>query len=212
MMTDYRTIVLIGPMMAGKSTVGCLLSERLGLAQRVLDDLRWDYFDEIGYDEEETRRIVAAKGMTGLLAYWKPFEVHAVERVLAEHSNCVIDFGAGYTVQEDEALFERVEKALAPFEYVFLLRPSADDEESIRVLNERMARLLRDEGQPEEIIPEVLAANETFVRHPANGRLAKWVVYTEGKTAEETCEEIVGLIGGFNARTQGGKDAKGLIG
>lgn len=192
---DGRTVILIGPMMAGKSTVGRLLAERLGLEQRVLDDLRWDYFNEIGYDEAETRRIVEEAGMTGLLAYWKPFEVHAVERVLAEYSDCVIDFGAGYTVQEDAGLFERVEKALAPFEYIFLLRPSADDAESVRVLNERMARLLREVGQPEERIPEVLAANETFVRHPANGRLAKYVVYTEGKTAEETCEEIVGLIG-----------------
>ncbi len=62
------------------------------------------------------------------------------------------------------------------------------------------------------MIPEVLAANETFVRHPANGRLAKQVVYTEGKTPEETCEEIVELIGVFNAKTQGDKDAKGLVG
>jgi len=196
-MMENRTIILIGPMMAGKSTIGRLLSERLGLEQRVLDDLRWDYFNEIGYDEAETRRIVEKEGMTGLLAYWKPFEVHAVERVLAEHSNCVIDFGAGYTVQEDETLFGCVEKALAPYEHVILLRPSPDDEVSVRVLNERMARLLREEGQPEELIPEILAANETFVMHPANGRLAKQVVYTEGKTPEETCEEIMGLIGGF---------------
>ncbi len=209
---DDKTIILIGPMMAGKSTIGRLLSERLGLEQKVLDDLRWDYFNEIGYDEAETKRIVAKEGMTGLLAYWKPFEVHAVERVLAEHSDCVIDFGAGYTVQEDEKLFGRVEKALAPFEHVFLLRPSADDLDSVRVLNDRMARLLREEEQPEAMIPEVLAANETFVRHPANGRLAKQVVYTEGKTPEETCEEIVELIGVFNAKTQGDKDAKGLVG
>jgi shikimate kinase len=192
---DNRTIILIGPMMVGKSTIGRLLSERLGLEQKVLDDLRWDYFNEIGYDEKETRRIVEQEGMTGLLAYWKPFEVHAVERVLAEHSNCVIDFGAGYTVQEDEGLFGRVEKALAPYEHVFLLRPSPDDDESVQVLNERMATLLREVGQPEERIPAVLAANENFVKHPANGRLAKQVVYTEGMTPEETFEEIIGLIG-----------------
>jgi shikimate kinase len=182
-------------MMAGKSTVGRLLAERLDIEQRILDDLRWDYFDEIGYDNEESRRIVEEEGMTGLLAYWKPFEAHAVERALADHSNCVIDFGAGYTVQDDEALFGRVEKSLAPFEHVILLLPSPDEEESVRILNQRMETLLREYEQPEETIPEVLAANENFVKHPANGRLAKLVIYTKGKSPEETCEEIVRLLG-----------------
>lgn len=188
------TIILIGPMMAGKSTVGELLAQRLDIPQIALDDIRWDYFDEIGYDHEATKEIVAECGMTGLMAYWKPFEVHAVERVLADHENCIIDFGAGYTVHDDESLFARVEKALAPFDHVLLLLPSPDLNESITILNERMAALLRDVGQPEERIPEVLAANEGFVRSPHNGRLANHVVFTEGKTPAETCDEIIKLI------------------
>lgn len=192
----HETIVLIGPMMAGKSTIGRLLSERLGLPQFILDDLRWEYFNEIGYDEDEARRIATSEaGRLGLLDYWKPFEVHAVERVLTDHSNCVIDFGAGYTVQKDEALFGRVQRALAPYKHVILLLPSPDLEESITILNERMAALLREHNQPEEHVPDVLKANEEFVRHPANGRLAKWVSYTQGKTPEETCMEIVKRLG-----------------
>jgi shikimate kinase len=186
-----KTIILIGPMMAGKSTIGRLLAERLGLEQIELDEVRWGYFNEIGYDEEESRRIVSEQGMLGLFAYWKPFEVHAVERVLADHSNCVIDFGAGYTVQTDEELFGRVEQALAPYEHVILLLPSSDLDESVGILNERLVALLREYEQPEERIPDVLKANEEFVRNPANGRLAKRVVYTGGKTPEKTCEEIV---------------------
>lgn len=187
-----KTIILIGPMMAGKSTIGRLLSERLGLPQIILDDLRWDYFNEIGYDDEESRRIVASEaGFRGLLDYWKPFEVHAVERVLADHDQGVIDFGAGYTVQEDEALFGRVEQALAPYEHVILLLPSPDLDKSMAILNERMEALMREHDQPEERIPIVLQANEEFVKLPCNGRLAKRVVYTEGKTPEETCEELL---------------------
>lgn len=190
-----ETIVLIGPMMAGKSTVGRLLSERLELPQFILDDLRWDYFKEIGYDEEEARRIARSDaGMNGLLAYWKPFEVYAVERVLADHSRGVIDFGAGYTVQEDEALFGRVEQALAPYPHVYLLLPSPDIDNSIKILNERMAALLRKVEQPEESIPAVLEANEAFVRLPHNGRLAKKVIFTDGKTPEATCEEIARMV------------------
>lgn len=180
--------------MAGKSTVGELLAKRLDLPQIALDDIRWGYFEEIGYTHEASEQVVAQSGMSGLLAYWKPFEVYAVERVLAEHSNCIIDFGAGYTVHQDERLFSRVEKALAAYEHVFLLLPSPDEDESISILNKRMADLLKEAGQPEERILEVLAANEEFVRSPHNGRLAKHVVFTKGKTPAETCDEIIELI------------------
>ncbi|MFZ0545788.1 MAG: hypothetical protein WAM60_10150 [Candidatus Promineifilaceae bacterium] len=190
------TIILIGPMMAGKSTIGRLLSEQLNIPQFILDDLRWDYFNEIGYDEDEARRIATSDaGMLGLLEYWKPFEVHAVERILADHNNCVIDFGAGYTVQKDETLFGRIERALAPYKQVILLLPSPDLDESVSVLNQRMTALLREHNQPEERIPDVLKANEEFVRLPHNGRLAKRIIYTNGKTPEETCAEIIAGIG-----------------
>jgi hypothetical protein len=91
-------------------------------------------------------------------------------------------------------LLDRVERALAPFEHVILLLPSADTEESISILNERLANMLEKEQVPKEQIATVLELNEGMVRHPANGRLAKMVVYTDGKTAEETCEEVVRLI------------------
>jgi shikimate kinase len=190
-----KTIILIGPMSAGKSAVGRLLAERLGLEQIELDEIRWDYFNEIGYDEDEVRRIMTTgNGVLEMLAYWKPFEVHAVERVLADHQNCVIDFGAGYTVQEDEVLFGRIQQALAPFSYVILLLPSPDPRESITILNKRLAEMLSAHDQPQEQIAQVLQVNEGFVTHPSNGRLAKMTVYSKGKTAEETCGDIMRLI------------------
>ena len=44
-------IVLIGPVRAGKSTLGRLLAQRLDLPQVSVDELRWKYHKEIGYDE-----------------------------------------------------------------------------------------------------------------------------------------------------------------
>ena len=88
-------IVLIGPVRSGKSTQGKLLAEKLGVPQFSLDKLRWDYFAEIGYDEAEEDRIMEAEGWPGVLAYWKPFEPHALERLLAEHPGGVVDFGCG---------------------------------------------------------------------------------------------------------------------
>ena len=45
------TIILIGPLGAGKSTVWHLLAEKLGLPQCSVDDVRWKYYEEIGYDK-----------------------------------------------------------------------------------------------------------------------------------------------------------------
>lgn len=186
-------IILIGPMSAGKSTIAQLLAERLELPRVELDEMRWDYYDEIGYDQAEASRIVRSdQGMPGLLRYWKPFEAHAVERVLAEYRHCVLDFGAGHSVYEDDALFARVHQALSPYPNVILLLPSPDPDESTEILNARFARLLEEEIG--EVDPELLALNEHFVRHPSNQRLAQRVIYTNGKTPEETCEEILQVI------------------
>ncbi|MEO0409294.1 MAG: shikimate kinase, partial [Cyanobacteria bacterium P01_A01_bin.135] len=81
-------IVLIGPQSAGKSTVGELLAARLDLPQVSMDELRWGYYKEIGYDEALAERK-KRQGAWSIIRYWKPFEAYAVERLLTEHTNCV---------------------------------------------------------------------------------------------------------------------------
>src|SRR3954453_3382277 len=132
-----REVVLIGPMGVGKSTQGKLLAEALGLPQCSVDKPRWDFYAEIGFDDKKQREIGEKEGFEGIYRYWKPFEAHAVERLLADHHDCVIDFGAGHSVFETGALFERVRKALEPYPNVVLLLPSPDPEESISVLHTR---------------------------------------------------------------------------
>lgn len=184
------TVLLIGPMCAGKSTLAALLSKRLDLPRIEMDDIRWDYYAEIGYDSQKAARLAQSdEGMMALIQYWKPFEAHAVARALEEHQGCVLDFGAGHSVFEDEALLEKVETALAPFKNVFLILPSPDPVESVEVLNRRFRQLLeREVGHVDE---RLLRLNEHFVRHPSNRRLAKHVVYTKGRTPEDTCQEIL---------------------
>ena len=139
--------------------------------------------------------------MKGLIEYWKPFEVHAVERALTEFQNCVMDFGAGHSVYEDPALFDRIEKALKPYNYVFLILPSPDLDRSVEIVNRRFSELLVNEvGKIDE---ELLALNEHFVRHPSNAQLAKKTFYTEGKSARQTVGEILDWV-----EDQGGFDRK----
>jgi shikimate kinase len=169
----------------GKSTQGKLLAAALGLSQCSMDEVRWDYYREIGFDDEKQREIGEKEGFGGIYRYWKPFEAHAVERLLADHHDCVIDFGAGHSVSEDGELFERVRKALIACPNVVLLLPSPDPEESIRVLHNRNGGGLS---------PGEFDLNAHFVRHHSNYDLAKIVIYTEGKTPEETRDSILAAI------------------
>jgi shikimate kinase len=179
-----REIILIGPIGAGKSTVGELLAQKLGIPQISMDDLREGYYKEIGYDAELAKQKRRAQGFWGIYRYWKPFEVHAVERILADHKDCIIDFGAGHAVYEDDDLFTRAQQALLPYPNVILLLPSPDPNESIAMLNEREPWLM-------EMNPNI---NEHFIRHPSNYELAKHIIYTNDKTPQEVCMEITHLI------------------
>lgn len=184
------TIILIGPMSAGKSTIAKLLAEKLNLPRYEVDENRWEYYNEIGYDKAVASQIAKSdQGMLGLLRYWKPFEAHSVERVLADHPNCVIDFGAGHSVYEDEELFNRVQRVLAPYPNVILLLPSPDLDESVEILNARFGQLLMEEIG--EIDQALFGVNEHFVKNPSNHKLATMIIYTNGKTPDETCAEIL---------------------
>lgn len=182
-------IILIGPIGAGKSTQAGLLAKKLGLPRCSMDDVRFAYYKEIGYDEAEQKRIEGESGFLGVYRYWKPFEIHAVERLTAEYQGHVIDFGGGHSVYEDPALLARAEKALAPHRNVVLLLPSPDPDESVRVLKARSQAHVGWDG-----INGDLDFHEHFVKHPSNRALAKQVVYTLGKSADETCDEIIAAL------------------
>jgi hypothetical protein len=156
--------------------------------QHSMDDLRWEYYREIGYDAEVQKSLWEQQGFDAVVRYWKPFEAHAVERVLSAHHDCapgcVIDFGAGHSHYEDETLFARAQQALAPFPNVVLLLPSADLDESIQILADRT----------KDVAPPGFD-HTPFVKHPSNHRLARHTVYTKDATPEQTRDQIIALLG-----------------
>ena len=183
------TIILIGPLGAGKTTVGQLLAKKLDLPFCSIDTVREAYYRKVGYDDAIASRIAASpQGLQGVLRYSKPFEVQMVEQVLADHHG-IIDFGASNSVYDDEALFTRVENALAPYPNVILLLPSLDMDESVEILKNRLTQMLIEAGK--DYSDELFELNQYFVKHPSNQRLAKRVIYTKDKTPNDILEEIV---------------------
>ena len=61
-------VIIIGPMCAGKSTVAQYLAERLDFPRIELDEVRWTYYEEIGYDQAAVGPIMKAEGSAAWLA------------------------------------------------------------------------------------------------------------------------------------------------
>jgi adenylate kinase family enzyme len=177
-----ESIILIGPMNTGKSTLGKLLSEKTGLPQFSLDDLRWKYYEEAGFGRDKVDTHIKKHGFLNTLWYWKKYEAYTVERTFEDHTRGVFDFGGGHSVYKDPELFNRVNRCLHRFDNVVLILPSENKKESIEILKNQGHK------KREDWMPELI---EHFVQHPSNSTLAKYTVYTKGKTPEISRDEIL---------------------
>jgi shikimate kinase len=192
------TILLIGPLCAGKSTVGQLLAERVNLPYCSVDTLPLEDFTKLGLDMQRVEMLRETEGWLAAYHYMLEFGVRVVEQLLAEQRRRVIDFGAPYSTYEDDSLFERVKKAFAPYRNVVLLLPSPDLDESTRILKKRMAER-KGHTKLRRWLMGLRAETgidyeELYVKHRSNFQLAQVVIYTEGKSPEQTRDEIIEML------------------
>lgn len=189
-----ETVIIIGPMTVGKTTVSELVAAQLGIPHVELDGVCRSYYEEAGYNRARAEELLAFQGETAFVKYAAPFHAHAVQRVIEDHAGCVLDFGAGHVVHDDPSLFERVRAALAPHPNVILLLPSADMDESIAILHDRILKRVAEYAEEGEDYSWAVDENKRFILHPSNTRLAKATVYTKDKSPVEVCKEIVQLV------------------
>lgn len=188
------TIILIGPIGAGKTTIGHLLADSLNLPLCSVDEVRSAYYQKVGYDKSLVSTIAASEqGVRGVLRYSEPFDVQMVKMLLADFQRGIIDFGASNSVYDDKDLLAQVEAALASYPNVILLLPSPDKAESAEILKSRLTRMLTEAGK--SFSDELFELNNYFIQHSSNYRLAKRIVYTKDKTPESIRDEIMkGLV------------------
>jgi len=182
-------IVLIGPVATGKSTLARLLAHELRLSYVSLDEITDRYYEERGLSQAILAQLIQDQGFLAAYRKWWPSLAYVTERVLTEHPHSVVDLGAGHSHYEDPELFARIQRALAPYGHVILVLPSPDLDRSVSTLRERSVQQRGWDWNVDDY-----DFIDHWVKDHCNHDLATITVYTEGKTPEETCTEILARL------------------
>ncbi|MEU1005385.1 shikimate kinase [Streptomyces tibetensis] len=161
-------VVLVGPMGVGKSTVGQLLAERLGLSYRDTDD------DIVAAQGRTVAEIFVDEGE----AAFRAIEKAAVHRALAEHDG-VLALGGGAILDADT-------RALLAGQRVAYL--SMDVEEAVKRTGLNAARPLLAVN-PRKQWRELMEARRHLYEEVATA-----VVATDGRTPEEVTEAALDAL------------------
>lgn len=169
-----NSIILIGPMCAGKSTISNDLANKTNL-ERISLDAR----DKLKkYYQEENK-----------FSNFKDFELYLTASVLTNlDSPKIIDFGAGHSIYENPLMFMEFKKLIDKFSNVVLVMPSENKEESIQITTDR---LIKRNGMPTN---QKLEDNKHFIESPCNYEIATITEYTLNKDVNSISNDILKKI------------------
>lgn len=164
-----KTIILIGPMGTGKSSIAKLLAEKYLEMPR------------IGLDNKEQLKLLYDKRKK--FKESKNFEFMLTGMVLSSLTEpAIIDFGAGHSIYESQALKEKMQEITSNFKNIFLLLPSENKEQSRKILLQR--RNIKNGSHKDK-------DNWHFIIAPDNYKIATDVIYEDYKDPSCTAEEII---------------------
>ncbi|ARE77434.1 MULTISPECIES: shikimate kinase [Streptomyces] len=167
-MTAGPLVVLVGPMGSGKSTVGALLAERLGVPYRDTDA------DIVSAQGREISDIFVDEGEP----YFRELERQAVAAAVAGHTG-VLALGGGAVLDEG------TRELLAGLPVAYL---SMDVEEAVRRVGLGAARPLLAVN-PRRQWRELMDA-----RRPLYTEVARVVVATDDRTPEEVAQAVLDAL------------------
>lgn len=170
-MAEKRNIFLVGPMGAGKSTIG----------KHLADELHLDFYDS---DQEIERRTGADIAWVFDLEGEEGFRVReeGVINDLTEKQGIVLATGGGSVISKN------VRNRLAARGIVVYLQTTID---------KQVARTQRDKRRPllQNNDPETVLRNLAEERNPLYEEVADYVVQTDDQSARAVASQIIEKIG-----------------
>lgn len=178
-----NSILLIGPMGTGKSTISKKLTEATNMPRISLDD------------REQLQNFYQNRGR---FTNFKDFEFYLTSSVLTSMQEpSIIDFGAGHSVYENPIMFYEMRRLIGKFKNVELILPSENIDESLKIINERISSR-KANGQQ-----NTFDINRHFIESPCNYVLATDVIYTQNMTQDEITNVILKQISSKNIDQSG---------
>lgn len=184
-------IILIGPMYAGKSTIGALLAEQLSLPHISVDEIAAEYYRRSGASADTIREAQETLDADRYFELMHPFEIQAALAICTDHPDAVISFGAGhaYATTDEELDQLLILTQLTP--NILLLMPSPDPSISERTLAERMEQ---DTELSASTLPSKKALNRRFLEGASFASITRKTVYTQGHTPRETAALVADML------------------
>ena len=179
-----QSILFIGPMGTGKSTISKKIGHELNMPVISLDDR--EKLSQY-YSQENT------------FPHFKDFEFYLTASVLTNlKMPSIIDFGAGHSIYEKDVMFYEMKKLISKFSNVVYLLPCRDKVESEKILQERLQK--RNHFSVSQ-----LQNNHHFLNSGCNEALATIREYTGNKTVDEISQEVLEKINTKNKLMTNGK-------
>lgn len=186
-----NTIILIGPLATGKSTIALQLSELTGLHNYPVDRLKWYYRFKNGYDLQKGTSLLKKKGFEELIEYADTyFGAKELKEILSSFSG-IIDLGATDTYCKGFAKQHELQQLFAPFPNIFLILPSRSIDKCIDELENRIKKRYANHEFKDAVLYSYLEKNKAFIESQSNRLFAKHIIYTEGKSATDVAKEIL---------------------
>lgn len=161
-----NNIILIGFMGAGKTTLGSLLAQRLGVR----------FLDTDQYIEAQQKRTISSMFEQEGEAYFRRLETELLQTLADSGQPAVISVGGGLPVQRvNHALLRRLGTA------VYL---KAEEGTLVERLQNSKNRPLLQGDSLEERIAKLMAERESVYEE-----IADYIIHTDNKTLAEVLEE-----------------------
>jgi shikimate kinase len=183
-------IILIGPMLAGKTTTAHIISKYSKIPVVHVDQIKWFYFEKYGLSKAHSEELLKTNGLQSMIDFYKSYEALVIENILHDHTNCIFDFGAGFTVYEDLKLNNKINSILNEYKNIFLILPTSNENNNMRILNYRLKNRIKNDPFILDHFKQLYTMNKYFLKHENNRSLANFVIFTDNVNEKDIIKQF----------------------